>query len=135
MTMGTITLRQLRAAGASLEQLNKFESLFGARMTVSFASMHACAHDFAWAWVAESLLSGAAKRAYHLAMRAPSREYARATDPAARAYRIAAEPAERAYAAATKEFLRAYQRAQARCFAAAYLAQKSRQRAARVAHS
>ena len=142
--MATITLRQLVAAGACVEQRELFANTFGKSVEVTIERAREVAELFDWDW-ARCLLSPKAQAAYDAA-KAPAQAacnaatasawaaYNAATAPAWAAYDAAMATAQAAYNAAIAPALvahnaaiaparAAYSAARATAWAEAYLAQ------------
>ena len=117
----TVTLAQLRKAGACADQVDPFRRMFGksVELTEALAVEHAAL--FNWDWGAANLLSTPARQAYEAAT-APARQaYEAATAPARQAYKAARASAWQAYEAARASAWQAYEAARASAFARAYI--------------
>ena len=76
----TITLAQLRKAGACADQVDLFKHVFGksVELTEALAVEHAALFD--WGWGADNLLSESALQAYEAARATAWQAYEAATD-------------------------------------------------------
>ena len=91
-----VTLKQLKAKGACVAQVRKFEELFGASVEVTEALCQKHAEDFDFAW-ATRLLPAPAQKAFDEAMALAWKAYDEAMAPAQKAFDEATAPAWKAY--------------------------------------
>ena len=93
----TITLKQLRRAGACEPQVQLFKTTFGQSAEVNLETALKMAQKFDWNWAAANLLPAPAWKAYEEAMAPAWKAYDEARAQASKAYKEATAPAWKAY--------------------------------------
>ena len=107
--MRTLTLTQLKAAGACPSAIARFEQLFGDQVGITKALCVKHASDFNFGWAARHLLGDAAREKYNKTCATAMAEYNKACAPAWAEY-------DKALAAAWAEYDKASAAAFGRCY-------------------
>src|SRR6185295_17160384 len=95
--MRTLTLAQLKAAGACANQRALFEKTFGTRVEITEALCLEHAASFGWGWASAHLLSPAAQAEYDRVTAPAWAEYDRVCASAQAEYNRVTAPAQAEY--------------------------------------
>src|SRR5574341_269324 len=113
--MKYITVNQIKALNPCADQFCRFKRFMGKRqrIAVSVKAAIAVADQFDFDWLANRLLTAAARKAYNEAIAAARKAYSEAKAPAWKAYSEAIAPARKAYDEAKAAARKAYDEAKA----------------------